>query len=68
VSERLLLSVKRDVPTFGKWMAVITCGGHPQFDPDQPCVVLDANVFDTPEECNEWFRRMQIERPWETRQ
>lgn len=54
----------------GRKVAIISRGGHPQLDHSQKCEVLTVEVVDGwgRKKVRDWFARMQIERPWETRQ
>ena len=52
----------------GRTLAVITTGGHPQLNPDETANVLAVEVVKSMKEAKQWFRKMQAERPWETRQ
>ena len=52
----------------GRLVAVITTGGHPQINPEEKTLVLAVEVISSEEEGKKWFKRMQIERPWEERQ
>lgn len=66
LDDRILLSIK-DMDD-GRWMGVVSCGGHPVLEPDIPCIVLDVIVMDTSKECEDWFAEALLTRPWERRQ
>ncbi len=51
----------------GRWMGVVTSGGHPVAEPDAVCVVLSVEVADTVEELHRWFDTVQITQPWRPR-
>lgn len=63
--ETLLLSMKRFDD--GRWMGVISRGGHPVLQPELECEVLDAQWFLEKEEVEAWFAEMEIARPWDHR-
>lgn len=54
----------------GRKIAIISTGGHVQRPGSGPMTVLSVEVVDgwPYREIKAWFRRMQSERPWETRQ
>lgn len=68
-SDRLLLTVAREKrkPQNDGYIAIISRGGHPQFNSDL-CEVLTVNVVQNMKEAKQWFKAMKVERPWETRQ
>jgi hypothetical protein len=68
--ERLTLTVAREKrqPQNDGYIAIISRGGHPQLGGDQTCEVLTLEVVPNMKAAKEWFRRMKIERPWDTRQ
>lgn len=67
---KLALTVAREKrqPQNDGYIAVITRGGHPQFAPAETCEILTLEVVPNMKAAKAWFRRMKIERPWETRQ
>ena len=54
----------------GKRLAIISRGGHPQKPGSGTCEVLTVERVEGwgRRKIDAWFKRMQIERPWETRQ
>lgn len=50
----------------GRLIAVISLGSPQKGDKD--IVVCSVNTVSTQEEAVDWYRRMLVERPWETRQ
>jgi len=65
VTERLTFGPTGD----GRKIAIISRGGHPQLVGSGDCEVLDLTTdCRNMKEAKAWFRRMMVERPWETRQ
>lgn len=66
--ERLYLTVAREKrqPQNDGYVAVIS-DGHVQRG-DEKCTVLTVEVVPNMKAAKAWFRRMKVERPWETRQ
>jgi hypothetical protein len=64
----LFLTVDREKrqPQNDGYIAVIT-DAHPQRG-DGPVTVLTVDVLPSMKAAKAWFRRMQVERPWEPRQ
>jgi hypothetical protein len=65
-----ILTVAREKrqPQNDGYIAVISRGGHPQLAPTETCEVLTLKIVPNMKAARAWFRRMKIERPWETRQ
>jgi hypothetical protein len=59
------LTVDKD-QKHGGFIAVMT-QGHPRFG-DKNCTVLSVTRVVSKQEAEQWYSRMKIERPWETRQ
>lgn len=49
----------------GRLIAIISLG-QPQFGDDH-CTVLSLEVVKNMKEAKRWYKRMKVERPWETR-
>lgn len=54
----------------GRMLAIISRGGHPQRPGSGTCEVLTVElVANIPGgDTGAWFKKMQLEKPWETRQ
>jgi hypothetical protein len=65
--DKIYLTVSRDKrqPQNDGYIAVIS-QGQPQLG-DNTCTVLDVELVKNMKEANAWFKRMKIDRPWETR-
>ncbi len=66
--ERLFLTVGREKrqPQNDGYIAAIS-DGHIRHG-DAQCTVLTVKVVPNMKAAKAWFRRMKVERPWETRQ
>jgi hypothetical protein len=64
---KIYLTVGREKrrPQNDGYIAVISYG-QPQCG-DYECTVLDVELVKNMKEAKAWFRKMKIERPWETR-
>lgn len=67
-ADTLYLTVDRErrQPQNDGYIAVITLGNYQAGD--DPITVLSVEVVKNMKTAKQWFRRMKIERPWETRQ
>lgn len=67
-ADRLYLTVDREKrqPQNDGYIAIITQGNHQAGD--DPVTVLTLEVVQNMKAAKAWFRLMQAERPWETRQ
>lgn len=63
--DTMYLTIARD-PNSSGWIAAITMG-QPQLG-DNNVTLLTIEVLKSRTEAREWFERMKIEKPWETRQ
>jgi hypothetical protein len=63
--DTMYLTIKDDKEK-GGMIAVISMG-HPQLG-DKNVNVLDVNRVPDKKAAEEWYERMKLERPWETRQ
>jgi hypothetical protein len=54
----------------GRKLAIISSGGHPQRPGNGCCTVLTVEVVDgwSRRKIADWFKQMQEQKPWETRQ
>lgn len=50
----------------GRGLLAIASRGHPQRG-DAQCTILTMELVQNMKTAKAWFRRMKIERPWETR-
>ena len=50
----------------GKGLLAIMTQGHIQFNDDK-CIVLSLEVVSNMKAAKAWFKKMKIEKPWESR-
>lgn len=67
-ADQLYLTVAQEKrqPQNDGYIAVITQGNYQAGD--DPVIVLTLEIVQNMKDAKAWFRRMQVERPWETRQ
>lgn len=67
-ADRLYLTVAQEKrqPQNDGYIAVVTQGNYQAGD--DPVIVLTLKIVENMKEAKAWFRRMKMERPWETRQ